>query len=157
MQRERLGSRLGFILLSAGCAIGVGNVWKFPWMVGQYGGGAFVFVYLLFLFVLGLFYLSGLEQWSVQASTALPGVPWNGIVVAFIAQLSPIASIFVSIFISFISQGSVAMSQSIFPAEFGDLITGIIVYLSGLTSIVMMLIAKKKKKKLPLEKKGVEE
>ena len=48
------------------------------------------------------------------------------------------------------------MSQSIFPAEFGDLITGIIVYLSGLTSIIMMLIAKKRKKKLPLEKKGVE-
>ena len=54
MERERLGSRLGFILLSAGCAIGVGNVWKFPWMVGEYGGGAFVLVYLLFLFVLGL-------------------------------------------------------------------------------------------------------
>ena len=54
MQRERLGSRLGFILLSAGCAIGVGNVWKFPWMAGQYGGGAFVLVYLLFLVILGL-------------------------------------------------------------------------------------------------------
>ncbi len=54
MQRERLGSRLGFILLSAGCAIGVGNVWKFPWMAGQYGGGAFVAVYLLFLVLLGL-------------------------------------------------------------------------------------------------------
>ncbi len=54
MQRERLGSRLGFILLSAGCAIGVGNVWKFPWMTGQYGGGAFVFVYLIFLIILGL-------------------------------------------------------------------------------------------------------
>lgn len=54
MERERLGSRLGFILLSAGCAIGVGNVWKFPWMAGQYGGGAFVVVYLLFLLVLGL-------------------------------------------------------------------------------------------------------
>ncbi len=54
MQRERLGSRLGFILLSAGCAIGVGNVWKFPWMAGQYGGGAFVFIYLIFLVVLGL-------------------------------------------------------------------------------------------------------
>ncbi len=54
MQRERLGSRLGFILLSAGCAIGVGNVWKFPWMAGQYGGGAFVLVYLFFLFTLGL-------------------------------------------------------------------------------------------------------
>ena len=54
MQRERLGSRLGFILLSAGCAIGVGNVWKFPWMVGQYGGGAFGLVYVIFLLILGL-------------------------------------------------------------------------------------------------------
>ncbi len=54
MQRERLGSRLGFILLSAGCAIGVGNVWKFPWMAGQHGGGAFVLVYLFFLVLLGL-------------------------------------------------------------------------------------------------------
>ena len=54
MQRERLGSRLGFILLSAGCAIGVGNVWKFPWMVGQYGGGAFVLFYVTFLLILGL-------------------------------------------------------------------------------------------------------
>ena len=54
MEREKLGSRLGFILLSAGCAIGVGNVWKFPWMCGQYGGGAFVLIYLLFLVVLGL-------------------------------------------------------------------------------------------------------
>ena len=54
MARERLGSRLGFILLSAGCAIGVGNVWKFPWMAGQYGGGVFVLIYLLFLVALGL-------------------------------------------------------------------------------------------------------
>ncbi len=54
MARERLSSRLGFILLSAGCAIGCGNVWKFPWMVGQNGGGAFVLVYLAFLVVLGL-------------------------------------------------------------------------------------------------------
>ena len=54
MQRERLGSRLGFILLSAGCAIGVGNVWKFPYMVGQYGGGAFVLIYVFFLIILGV-------------------------------------------------------------------------------------------------------
>ncbi len=54
MKRERLGSRLGFILLSAGCAIGIGNVWKFPYMVGQYGGGAFVVVYLLCLVLLGV-------------------------------------------------------------------------------------------------------
>ena len=54
MKRDHLGSRLGFLLLSAGCAIGVGNVWKFPWMVGEYGGGAFVVVYILFLIILGL-------------------------------------------------------------------------------------------------------
>lgn len=53
-QRERLGSRLGFIMLSAGCAIGCGNVWKFPWMTGQFGGGGFVLVYILCLIILGL-------------------------------------------------------------------------------------------------------
>ena len=54
MERETLRSRLGFILLSAGCAIGIGNVWKFPYMAGQGGGGAFVLFYLLFLVILGL-------------------------------------------------------------------------------------------------------
>lgn len=52
--RERLSSRLGFILLSAGCAIGCGNVWKFPWMAGRYGGGIFVLIYIICLIVLGL-------------------------------------------------------------------------------------------------------
>lgn len=52
--RERLGSRLGFILLSAGCAIGVGNVYKFPWLAGQNGGGIFVLIYAICLLVLGL-------------------------------------------------------------------------------------------------------
>ena len=52
--RERLSSRLGFILLSAGCAIGCGNVWKFPWLTGQNGGGGFVLVYILCLLLLGL-------------------------------------------------------------------------------------------------------
>ena len=53
-QREKLGSRLGFIMLSAGCAIGCGNVWKFPWMTGQFGGGGFVLVYIFCLILLGL-------------------------------------------------------------------------------------------------------
>ena len=53
-EREKLGSRLGFLFLSAGCAIGCGNVWKFPWMTGQYGGGGFVLVYVLCLLLLGL-------------------------------------------------------------------------------------------------------
>ena len=54
MEREKLKSRLGFILLSAGCAIGIGNVWKFPYIAGQGGGGAFVLFYLIFLIILGL-------------------------------------------------------------------------------------------------------
>ena len=53
-ERESLGSRLGFILLSAGCAIGIGNVWKFPYLTGQNGGGAFVLIYLIFLAILGV-------------------------------------------------------------------------------------------------------
>ncbi len=54
MNRARFGSRLGFILVSAGCAVGLGNVWKFPYMCGQYGGAIFILVYLLCLLVLGL-------------------------------------------------------------------------------------------------------
>ena len=53
-QREQLGSRLGFLLISAGCAIGLGNVWRFPFITGQYGGAAFVLIYLVFLVVLGM-------------------------------------------------------------------------------------------------------
>ena len=54
MEREKLGSRLGFILISAGCAIGLGNVWRFPYIVGQYGGAAFILIYLAFLIIFGL-------------------------------------------------------------------------------------------------------
>ncbi|MBM7582688.1 NSS family neurotransmitter:Na+ symporter [Caldicoprobacter guelmensis] len=53
-KRERFASRLGFILISAGCAIGLGDVWRFPYITGQYGGGIFVLVYLIFIFLLGL-------------------------------------------------------------------------------------------------------
>lgn len=53
-KREHFSSRLGFILISAGCAIGLGNVWRFPYIVGQYGGAAFVLIYILFLVILGM-------------------------------------------------------------------------------------------------------
>lgn len=53
-ERESFSSRLGFILISAGCAIGLGNVWRFPYITGKYGGAAFVLIYLLFLLILGL-------------------------------------------------------------------------------------------------------
>lgn len=86
MKREKLGSRLGFILLSAGCAIGIGNVWKFPYMAGQGGGGAFVLFYILFLVILGLpilcmeFAVGRASQKSpVKAYQALekPGQKWH--------------------------------------------------------------------------------
>ena len=54
MEREKFSSRLGFLLISAGCAIGVGNVMRFPYITGQYGGAAFVLIYLFFLLILGL-------------------------------------------------------------------------------------------------------
>ena len=53
-ERETFASRLGFVLISAGCAIGLGNVWRFPYIVGQYGGAAFVLIYLAFLVIMGL-------------------------------------------------------------------------------------------------------
>ena len=52
--REKFSSRLGFLLISAGCAIGLGNVWKFPYITGKYGGAAFVLIYFVFLLILGI-------------------------------------------------------------------------------------------------------
>ena len=53
-QREQLASRLGFLFLSAGCAIGLGNVWRFPFITGKYGGAVFLVAYLIFLLGMGL-------------------------------------------------------------------------------------------------------
>jgi len=86
MEREKLGSRLGFILLSAGCAIGIGNVWKFPYMAGQYGGGIFVLIYLLFLIIMGIpvmtmeFALGRASQKSpamIYQTLEQPGTKWH--------------------------------------------------------------------------------
>ena len=97
-EREKLGSRLGFILLSAGCAIGCGNVWKFPWMTGQYGGGGFVLVYVLCLLFLGLpamvmeFALGRASQASIvkmYQKLEKPGQKWH--IHGFLAMLGNIA------------------------------------------------------------------
>ena len=58
-KREKFASRLGFLLISAGCAIGIGNVWRFPYITGQYGGAAFLIPYLLFVALFGYVGLSG--------------------------------------------------------------------------------------------------
>lgn len=76
MQREQLKSRLGFILLSAGCAIGIGNVWKFPYMVGKHGGAIFVLFYFLFLIALALPILT--TEFAVgRAAKASPTLSFN--------------------------------------------------------------------------------
>ena len=54
MAREQFSTRLGFLLIAAGCAIGLGNVWRFPYITGQYGGAIFVIIYLCFLFFVGV-------------------------------------------------------------------------------------------------------
>ena len=67
-KREKFSSRIGFILISAGCAIGIGNVWRFPFVTGQYGGAAFVLVYLF------LFYLRSVcRSWSWSFRWGVPG------------------------------------------------------------------------------------
>ena len=84
--RERLSSRIGFIFLSAGCAIGLGNVWRFPYIVGQYGGALFVLIYLLFLVIFGIpimtmeFAVGRASQRSVATSFAQiepKGTKWH--------------------------------------------------------------------------------
>lgn len=86
MEREKFGSRMGFILLSAGCAIGIGNVWRFPYIAGMYGGGMFVLFYLFFLVAMGVpvmtmeFAVGRASRKSVIKSfTALekPGQKWH--------------------------------------------------------------------------------
>ena len=86
MERETFKSRLGFLLLSAGCAIGIGNVWKFPYITGLYGGGAFVVIYLIFLAIVGVPVLTmefaigrASRQSTVRAYHVLekPGSKWH--------------------------------------------------------------------------------
>lgn len=79
MERERFGSRLGFILLSAGCAIGLGNVWKFPMMVGANGGGSFVLVYLICLILIGIPVMT-MEFSAGRAAQASPVKMYHAIV-----------------------------------------------------------------------------
>ena len=84
--REKFGSRIGFILVSAGCAIGIGNVWKFPYLAGANGGAAFILIYLVFLLVLGIPIMTaefavgrGSQKSAGKAFTALEpkGTNWS--------------------------------------------------------------------------------
>ena len=154
MEREKLGSRLGFILLSAGCAIGCGNVWKFPWMCGQYGGGAFVLLYLIFLVILGLpvmimeFSVGRASQASVikcYQNLEKPNQKWHyhGIA-AFIGNLllmmfyTSVAGWILYYFASFVKGDMTGLTESASSALFGNMLSNVPVMV-GFMAIVVIL------------------
>ena len=154
MQRERLGSRLGFILLSAGCAIGVGNVWKFPWMAGQYGGGAFVLVYLLFLVILGLpvmvmeFSLGRASQASpvkLYQKLEKPGQKWHlhgyvALVANFLLMMfyTSVTGWIFHYFIQFISGNMTGITNDESAGRFGSMLESPLITV-GFMAIVVIL------------------
>lgn len=154
MEREKLGSRLGFILLSAGCAIGCGNVWKFPWMCGEYGGGIFVLIYLLFLVILGLpvmimeFSVGRASQASVikcYQNLEKPKQKWHyhG-VAAFIANLllmmfyTSVAGWILYYFVSFVKGDMTGITDSASTELFGNMLSNVPVMV-GFMAVVVVL------------------
>ncbi len=154
MEREKLGSRLGFILLSAGCAIGCGNVWKFPWMCGQYGGGAFVLLYLLFLIVLGLpvmimeFSVGRASQASVikcYQNLEKPNQKWHyhGIA-AFVGNLllmmfyTSVAGWILYYFLSFVKGDMTGITNSQSEALFGNMLNSTSITVIFMAIVVIM-------------------
>ena len=137
--REHLGSRLGFILLSAGCAIGCGNVWKFPYLTGQNGGGAFVLIYFIFLVILGIPVMTmefsigrGSQKSPVKMLTALQGKKqhWGwASPLAFIGNVvlmmfyTCVAGWFLKYFVGFVSGEYAGMTADQSGAAFGAMIS----------------------------------
>ncbi len=154
MEREKLGSRLGFILLSAGCAIGVGNVWKFPWMAGQYGGGAFVLIYLIFLVILGLpvmtmeFSLGRASQSSpvmLYQKLQKPGQKWHlhgyaALIANFLLMMfySSVTGWILYYFVSFISGNMTGITNEQSQSLFGSMLSSPAVTV-GFMAIVVVL------------------
>ena len=154
MQRERLGSRLGFILLSAGCAIGVGNVWKFPWMAGQHGGGAFVLIYLFFLIVLGLpimvveFALGRASQSSpvkLYQKLEKPGQKWHlhgygALVANFLLMMfyTSVTGWIVYYFISFLRGNMTGIPNDASEKLFGNMLSSPLVMVGFMAIVVVV-------------------
>ena len=154
MERERLSSRLGFILLSAGCAIGVGNVWKFPWMAGQYGGGAFVLIYLLFLVILGLpvmimeFSLGRASQASpvgIYQKLQKPGQKWHihgyaALVANFLLMMfyTSVTGWILYYFVSFLSGKMTGISDTASGELFGNMLSNPAVMVGFMAAVVVL-------------------
>ena len=154
MERERLASRLGFILLSAGCAIGVGNVWKFPWMAGQYGGGAFVLIYLLFLVILGLpvmvmeFSLGRASQSSPVAlykKLEKPGQKWHlhgyvALVANFLLMMfyTSVTGWILHYFVSFVAGDMTGITNEASASLFGNMLGNPAIMVGFMAIVVVM-------------------
>lgn len=154
MEREKLASRLGFILLSAGCAIGCGNVWKFPWMAGQYGGGAFVLIYLICLLVLGLpvmvmeFSLGRASQASpigLHKKLQQPGQKWHwhgkmALVANFLLMMfyTSVTGWMLYYFVRFLSGNMTNLSAEACASQFGNMLSNPLIMI-GFMAIVVVL------------------
>ena len=154
MEREKLASRLGFILLSAGCAIGCGNVWKFPWMAGQYGGGAFVLIYLICLLVMGLpvmvmeFSLGRASQASpigIHKKLQQPGQKWHwhgkmALVANFLLMMfyTSVTGWMLYYFIRFLSGNMTNLSAEECASQFGNMLSNPWVMVGFMVIVVVL-------------------
>ena len=154
MEREKLGSRLGFILLSAGCAIGCGNVWKFPWMAGQYGGGAFVLIYLICLLVLGLpvmvmeFTLGRASQASpigIHHKLQKPGQKWHwhgkmALVANFMLMMfyTSVTGWMLYYFFKFVKGDMTGLSAEVCTEQFGNMLGSPVIMVVFMAIVVVM-------------------
>ncbi len=154
MEREKLGSRLGFILLSAGCAIGCGNVWKFPWMAGQYGGGAFVLIYLICLLAIGLpvmvmeFSLGRASQASpigMHYKLQKPGQKWHwhgkvSLVANFLLMMfyTSVTGWMLYYFIKFVKGDMTGLSAEAAASQFGNMLGNPWIMVGFMTIVVVL-------------------
>lgn len=154
MEREKLGSRLGFILLSAGCAIGCGNVWKFPWMAGQYGGGAFVLIYLIFLLIMGLpvmvmeFSLGRASQASpvgIHHKLQQPGQKWHwhgkiALAANFLLMMfyTSVTGWILYYFVQFLTGNMTGISNEASGQLFGNMLSDPIIMVGFMAIVVVM-------------------
>ncbi|MGL4791810.1 MAG: sodium-dependent transporter, partial [Anaerotignaceae bacterium] len=152
MEREKLSSRLGFILISAGCAIGLGNVWRFPYITGVYGGGAFVLLYILFLVILGIpimtmeFSVGRASQRSVASSFGVlepKGTKWNhfkyiGIIGNYLLMMfyTTVAGWLLSYFVAMVSGDFVGLN----PSQVGELFGGMLANPTKMTIYMIIVV-----------------
>ena len=153
-QRETFGSRLGFLLLSAGCAIGIGNVWRFPYLVGQNGGGAFVLCYLVFLLIMGVPVLSmefsvgrASRKSPVRAYQELekPGQKWHlhgyvALIGNYVLMMfyTTVAAWMLHFFFSFLTGKFEGMTAEQVNGCFGEMLASPVINVGWMTAVVVV-------------------